>query len=165
MEQVIYTKNADKNIEIISKGAFLTTQAEGKLNTMTIGWASIGHIWQKPVLTVLVRPSRYTYDLIEKSGEFTVSVPYEDMKMQLGFCGVKSGRKTDKFAALELKTFESKTIKTPVLNIKGMHYECKVLYKTALLPAALDPLVNQTAYPNGDHHTMYFGEILNTFIL
>lgn len=164
MEQVIYTKNADKNIEIISKGAFLTTAANGKINTMTIGWGSISYIWQRPVFIVYVRPSRYTYELIEKSGEFTVSVPYEDMKMQLGFCGVKSGRKTDKFAALELKTFESKTIKTPVLNIKGMHYECKVVYKTPIDPAILDKNV-KAYYPNGDHHTMYFGEILNTFIL
>lgn len=161
MQQVPYNKNADKNIEIISKGAFLTTAANGKTNTMTIGWASISYVWQRPVFIVYVRPSRYTYELIEKSGEFTVSVPYEDMKMQLGFCGVKSGRTIDKIAALEFKTFPSKTIQTPALDIKGMHYECKILYKTPMDPNALDKKV-QAYYPNGDYHTMYFAEILNT---
>ncbi len=165
MEQVSYTKNADKNIEIISKGAFLTTLAEGKLNTMAIGWANLGYMWKKPILTVLVRPSRYTYDLIEKSGEFTVSVPYEDMQKQLAFCGVESGRTTDKFAKLNLKTTAGKTIQTPTLNFKGMHYECKVLYKAPLLPDILDSAVNKASYPNGNYHTMYFGEILNAFIL
>lgn len=162
MEQVTYTKNADKNIEIISnKGAFLTTLADGKLNTMTIGWATLGYMWKKPIITVLVRPSRYTYELIEKSGEFTVSVPYEDMQKQLDFCGVKSGRTTDKFAELNLKIIAGTSIKTPLINFRGMHYECKTLYKTPLLPDMLDSAISSSAYPNGNYHTMYFGEILN----
>jgi len=162
MEKQIYNKDAQNTLDILARGAFLTTQAEGKLNTMTIGWGSIGHIWQKPVFMVMVRPSRFTYDLIEQSGEFTVSIPHEDMQMQLGFCGVKSGRKTDKFAALNLATFASQKIATPAIKIKGLHYECKVLYKTTMLPAQLDAAVNEKAYPEADYHVMYFGEILNT---
>ena len=43
-------------------------------NPMAIGWATIGIIWSLPIFTVLVRPSRYTFELIEKSGEFSVNV-------------------------------------------------------------------------------------------
>ena len=59
----------------IGKGALLTTKADGQVNTMTIGWGQIGVIWSKPVFTVLVRESRHTKGLLDKSGEFTVNVP------------------------------------------------------------------------------------------
>lgn len=165
MQQVPYNKNAQENLDIIAKGAFLTTKADGKLNTMTIGWASISHVWQRPVMIVYVRPSRYTYELIEKSGEFTVSVPYEDMQKALAFCGTKSGRDTDKFAELNLPIAESQKIATPILNVKGMHFECKIIYKTPMDPAAFDNTPKAQCYPNGDFHTIYFGEILNTVLI
>ena len=64
----------------IKKGAFLTVKAGDSMNTMTIGWALIGFIWQRPVFMVAVRNSRHTFSIIEKAVDFTVTVPTGDMK-------------------------------------------------------------------------------------
>ena len=52
-------------------GILLTTGEQG--NPMTIGWGMLGRIWSKPVFTVLVRPSRYSFGLLEALPEFAVN--------------------------------------------------------------------------------------------
>jgi flavin reductase (DIM6/NTAB) family NADH-FMN oxidoreductase RutF len=163
-KDVKYNEYAAKAIEDISKGAFLTTAHGGKTNTMTIGWGSIGFIWNKPIFTVLVRPSRFTHGLIEPSGEFTVSFPFEDMKEALSLCGTKSGRDLDKIKAAGLALKPGQKVATPVIGCKGLHYECKVVYKQNMDPAALDGDYKGRCYPNGDYHTVYYGEILACYI-
>lgn len=160
MKEAAYNEYAEKAIDILSKGAFLTTAYDGKVNTMTIGWGSIGYAWGKPVFMVMVRHSRYTYELIEKSGEFTVSLPFKDMKKYLNFCGTKSGRDVDKIAAMELKTNPGQKLATPVIADCGLTYECKIVYKQVMEPAALDEEYNKKWYAQGDYHTLYFGEIV-----
>ncbi len=58
-------------------GVFLISQNKEDLrpNVMTIGWLEIGIVWGRPIITVLVRPSRYTFSLLEKNPFFVVSVP------------------------------------------------------------------------------------------
>lgn len=160
MREVPYTEYATKAIEILSKGAFLTTAHGGKTNTMTIAWGNIGFMWGKPVFTVMVRPSRYTYQLIEQSGEFTVSIPLQDMQQALALCGTKSGRDLDKIAAAGLTLLPGQKVATPVIAGCGLHYECKIVYKHPLDPAALDPAYKAKCYASGDFHTLYFGEIV-----
>jgi flavin reductase (DIM6/NTAB) family NADH-FMN oxidoreductase RutF len=67
----------------LPRGAFLSASAEGKSNTMTIGWGTVGFIWGKPILMVAVRFSRYTYTILEKTDTFTVSVPVSNEFQQL----------------------------------------------------------------------------------
>lgn len=163
MKEVAYNESADKAIEILSKGAFLTTAHDGKINSMTIAWGSLGFMWGKPVFIAMVRHSRYTYQLIEKSGEFTVSIPYKDMKAALGVCGSKSGRDTDKFAEAGLKTQQAQKLATPVIADCGLTYECKVVYKQAMTADNLDSANQQKWYASGDYHTLYFGEIVASY--
>jgi flavin reductase (DIM6/NTAB) family NADH-FMN oxidoreductase RutF len=163
-KEVGYNEYAAKAIDVISKGAFLTTAHGGKTNTMTIGWGSIGVIWRRPMFTVLVRQSRFTRDLIEKSGEFTVSIPFGDMKEALGICGTKSGRDLDKIKAAGLTLKPGKKLTTPVIAAKGLHYECRVVYKQTMIPDALDAEYQVAVYPQGDYHTMYFGEIVAVYL-
>jgi len=117
MHQVDYMAIADKAMEQIRKGAFLTVQSGDDLNLMTIGWASIGFLWGRPMFSVMVRDSRYTYEILEKSSEFTVSVPMCNMEKQLEICGTKSGKTTDKFKECALEIFPGKKVHTPVINI------------------------------------------------
>jgi flavin reductase (DIM6/NTAB) family NADH-FMN oxidoreductase RutF len=142
----------------IKEGAFLTVRAGDALNTMTIGWATIGIAWRKPVMMVMVRSSRHTFRLIEKAADFTVSVPNGDAKKALAFCGTKSGRDLDKFKACGLKTAPGRNVVSPIIQIPGIHIECRIVYKNPIDPAQLtndyDPL-----YPDKDYHTLYFGEI------
>ena len=159
MKQISFDQYAPQVLQQLPKGAFLTVSHDGRDNTMTIGWGSLGVIWGKPVFSVLVRPSRFTFGLLESSGEFTVSVPLTDMSKALGICGSKSGRDIDKFAAAELQKMQGIKISTPVIGGAGLHYECKVLFKQPMNPALLDPAINAASYSSGDYHTIYSGLI------
>ena len=163
MPTINFHEKAGKALEILSKGAFLTTAADGQTNTMTIAWGSIGFMWNKPVFTVLVRPSRHTFQLIERSAEFTVSIPLGDMQQALTLCGTKSGRDMDKIAAAGLTLSPGKEVATPVIGGCGLYYECKVLYKQTMTPVELAPETNKQCYANGDYHTFYFGEIVAAY--
>jgi len=142
----------------IKEGAFLTVQAGKALNTMTIGWATLGFAWKKPMMMVMVRNSRHTFSLIEKAADFTVSVPAADMKKEIAFCGTKSGRDVDKFKECKLKTAPSRQVVSPIIQVPGIHFECRIVYRNAIDPSLLareyDPI-----YPEKDYHTFYFGEI------
>ena len=66
---------AGKICEETGKGILLTTKADGQVNTMTIGWGTLGIQWGKPIFIVFVRESRHTKAMLEKNGEFTINVP------------------------------------------------------------------------------------------
>ena len=140
-------------MEHIGEGILLTTQAEGQVDTMTIGWGTIGVQWGKPIFIAFVRESRYTKQLLEGSGEFTVNIPLEKAdKNILTVCGTKSGRDMDKIAAL------------------GLTLECKVIYKQDQDPAAIFPEYDARYYAKGtrnegDYHTAYYGEITAAYIV
>jgi flavin reductase (DIM6/NTAB) family NADH-FMN oxidoreductase RutF len=145
-------------IKQIKEGAFLTVKAGEALNTMTIGWATIGFAWKKPIMMVMVRNTRHTYSLIEKAADFTVSVPTGNMKKEIAFCGTKSGRDVDKFKECRLKTAASQKVGSPIIQISGIHFECRIVYKNAIDPTQLTRDYDQI-YPEKDYHTLYFGEI------
>jgi len=155
-----YLDNIDELMASLSKGALLTVKADSKINTMTIGWATIGFVWKKEVFMVAVRDSRYTFELIEKSEDFTVTIPTDTThKDAVIFCGTKSGRDYDKFQECKLQTMTSKTVNSPVIDIPGVHYECKIIYKSPMDSSLFDEKLDKL-YPAKDYHTLYFGEIL-----
>lgn len=155
-----YLEHIDVLMERIKKGAFLTVKAEGIVNTMTIGWATVGYIWQRPVFMVAVRDSRYTFKLIEKTGNFTVTIPKsDDYNKAIAFCGTKSGRDFDKFKECDLLPKKSKYTESPIVDIPGIHYECKIVYKSAMDSKFIHTDLEKL-YPQKDYHTLYFGEIL-----
>lgn len=147
-------------------GAFLVGQnAKGKPNPMTIGWATLGVIWSEPILTVLVRPSRYTFELLEKSTYFSVCVPASSraMKKELEFCGTRSGRDCDKAKECPLSMVPGITHGVSVIEGCGLFYECETVHKTHVLKESLDPGIISRYYPKGDFHDIYFGKILQTY--
>jgi flavin reductase (DIM6/NTAB) family NADH-FMN oxidoreductase RutF len=127
---------------------------------MTIGWATFGFIWRKPVLMVAVRTSRHTFGIIEKAQDFTVSIPSDKLKKEIAYCGSKSGRDVDKFKMCNLETADSRKVGSPIIKTSGHHYECAIVYKTAMDPIYLDKNIDDTLYADKDYHTLYFGEIL-----
>jgi len=92
-----YMTVAQQAVTQIKNGAFLTVKSGEAINTMTIGWATIGFVWRKPIITVAVRLLRHTFSIIEMAEDFTVSIPSSDMKKEIMFCGTKSGRDYNKF--------------------------------------------------------------------
>ncbi len=157
-----FLENSDKALLNMSTfGAFLTVGVDGKVNPMTIGWGQIGISQGKPVFNVMVRPSRYSKELIDKNPVFTVSIPNDSTyKNALAFCGSKSGRDFDKISECNLETVKSDTISVP--GIKNcMIYECRVIYKTEMSKEQTNDECNEKWYKNGDYHVVYTGEILN----
>lgn len=165
LKDITYNEYNKELIEQLPKGVFLTVKDNERINTMTIGWGNIGVIWSKPILTVAVRYSRHTYNLINKCNEFTVSAPLNgQLKKELGFCGSKSGRNVDKFKECGLSLAKSKLVETPIIEKCDLFYECKIVYKQAMEPALLDKTIDEKYYSNHDYHVLYYGEIVSTYI-
>ena len=156
---------ADKLLEKIKPGIFLTTKNKNVINTMIIGWGGINVVWGKPIFVILVRESRATYDLLENSNEFTISVPLlNDMKKEIGICGSKSLREIDKFKECNFTPIKGRMIDTPIIGEADLHYECKVIYKQKLDDNVILPVVKSKYYINNDFHTVYYGEIVDQYL-
>lgn len=138
----------------------VTASKDGKPNAMAIGWATIGVVWGKPIFAVLVRPSRYTYKLLEESDSFTVCVPSRRFHDVVNFCGTRSGRDHDKFAECKLQILPSTKVKAPGIAGCPVIYECHIVHKNDIAPATLTSEIRASAYPKGDFHRVYYGEIL-----
>ena len=144
----------DKGILVVAQGR------AGKPNPMTIGWGLIGSIWSQPIFMVLVRPSRYTHDLLEENGDFTVNVLPKEFSAALNHCGAVSGRDHDKFAEAKLTVERGGLVSAPGIAEASIVYECRTVMKNEVLPSRLDPTIAKSAYRANDFHTLYYGKIL-----
>jgi len=148
-----------------SEGLLLTSVSlDGKYNAMTIGWGLIGRVWRDPIFMVAVRPTRYTYRLIEEINEFTVNVPSDDMEEIVDYCGTVSGRDYDKFKEVGLTAEKGKRVKSPIISECITHYECKVIGKSKVIPEFLSSEVKSRHYLSENYHILYFGRVLSTIM-
>ena len=164
-------KEAGHVLENVGKGVLLTTAADGKVNTMTIGWGTLGIQWKKPIFIAFVRQSRYTKELLDKNPEFTVNIPYGEYdKSVLGICGIRSGRDIDKIRELGLTPEASETVSVPGIRQFPLTLECKVIYRQEQDPAAISEENTARYYPkedgqSGDYHTAYYGEVTAAYLI
>ena len=163
MKRVDSMQVAEQAMDQIRVGAFLTVKAGEALNTMTIGWATIGRVWSRPIMMVAVRLTRHTFSLIEEADDFTVSIPSSGMEDELTFCGTQSGRDYDKFEECNLPVAPAQKVTTPIIEVPGLHYEAKIIYKSAMAPAFLSRELDEAVYPARDYHTLYFGHIVDCY--
>ena len=153
------------------RGILLTTKADGKVNTMTIGWGHIGIEWGKPIFVAYVRESRHTKQMLEANGEFTVNVPMGSIDGKiLGYCGTKSGRDTDKIADLGLTLEAPEVISVPGIQQLPLTLECRVIYKQKQDLSAIPENILTRYYPADetgyqDYHYAYYGEIVSAYII
>lgn len=97
----------------------------GKPNIITVAWA--GTICTNPpMVSISVRPERFSYHLLEASREFVISLTTEALVFAADFCGVRSGRETDKFKEMHLTPLPSQQIKTPGIAESPVNIECRV---------------------------------------
>jgi len=144
------------------QGAFLVVKnKDGIINTMTIGWGSIGHIWSKPILTILCRYSRYSFELLKNAETFTICIPRADeLKKELAFCGSHSGRDYDKLKECNLTLADGYGGKDyPIIKECGLIYECKIVYSQAMDPHLIRDEAIKNKYKDNDYHVLYYGEI------
>lgn len=98
---------------------------EGISNVFTVAWT--GTICTKPpMLSISVRPERLSYEYIKETLEFTVNIPHYGIVKETDFCGVKSGRNTNKIKDCGFTMKESTMIATPYIDECPINIECKV---------------------------------------
>ncbi|MDD3953176.1 MAG: flavin reductase family protein [Lentisphaeria bacterium] len=96
-----------------------------KANLITIAWAGI--VCSKPpMLSISVRPERFSYPILRECGEFSVNLPTAQMAATVDWCGVVSGRDHDKFAESGLTAVPGKQISAPIVAECPLSMECKV---------------------------------------
>lgn len=138
----------------------LTAGNRAGFNTMTIGWCQLGRLWGQPACTVFVRPERYTYQFMESSGYFTVSVLPPELKKVTAFCGSRSGRDVDKAGECGL-TVRYGAGDAPFFEEAEWAVVCRKLYAQDLGPACVTFGENILPYygEKGGWHRMYVGRV------
>ncbi len=134
--------------------------ARREFNPMTISWGSLGWIWGRPFVQVVVRPHRHTHGFMDRFDTFTVSAFSEMHRKALNLLGEMSGRDGDKAAAAGLTPVASEKVAAPTFAEAELVLECRKIYRAPFDPAHfLDPSILKE-YPERDYHTVYFGEVV-----
>jgi len=103
----------------------------GNDNIITIAWT--GTICSDPaMLSISVRPERHSYKMIEETGEFVINLTTEELAFATDYCGVKSGRDMDKWAAAKLTREKADIVSAPMIKESPVNIECKVTEKKEL---------------------------------
>lgn len=113
-----------------------------KYNLITIAWAGIVSS-NPPMLSVSIRPERYSRGLLESTGEFTVNIPTVEMAEAVDYCGMVSGRDVDKFKKCNFTAKRGSKVAAPIVEECPLSLECKLHHSLKL-----------------GSHIMYIGEIV-----
>ena len=96
-----------------------------KPNIITVAWA--GTICSDPAMvSVSIRPERYSYDIIKETKEFVINLTTKDLVYATDYCGVKSGRDVDKFKDMNLTAMSATKVSCPLIEESPVNIECKV---------------------------------------
>ncbi|HEX3075592.1 MAG TPA: flavin reductase family protein [Lachnospiraceae bacterium] len=96
-----------------------------KPNIVTVAW--VGTICTNPAMvSISVRPERYSYDIIKETKEFVINLTTKDLAKATDYCGVRSGRDVDKFKEMRLTPQASQSVKTPGIEQSPVNIECKL---------------------------------------
>ena len=143
----------------------LTAECDGKPNTMTVSWGGLGIMWHRPVAFVVVRPERYTHELIEEGSAFSLTVFGEEYKKMLSYCGSVSGRDEDKIAQCGLTVLHQNG--TPYFEEARLALCCRKLTRTPLSREHFlgnDALTDRFYGAKGGFHDLYIAEIESVLI-
>ena len=162
-------------MKALRRGILLNTSGD-KFNSMVISWGHFGIIWGRPTFAVYVRENRYTKAQLDKTREFTISIPLNKPDPRINqICGMQSGRNIDKVREAGLTLTDPVANHTPAIAEYPMTLECKVLYTQKQDLALLPESIRKSDYPadvdgtaplaNRDPHTVYIGEIVDAYIL
>lgn len=122
----------------------ISTRHEGRVNAMTAAWVARAS-FEPPLITVSVGTGRFSHDMIKGSGVFAVNVLGPDNIETGKHFGLKTGRKTDKFAGIE---YDTKATGSPILKDCLSWIDCKVV-----------------SYHEAGDHTLFIGEVIDGGVL
>lgn len=132
-----------------------------RANAMTAGWGGFGVMWERDVFFCMVRPCRYTYDILEKTDTVTLSFFGDAYRDELRYLGRTSGRDENKLEQCGL---------TPVIDGKDVYFTEATHVLSGKIIAKMDlkseDLVDETlekCYPLKDYHRIYICELIHGF--
>ncbi len=94
-------------------------------NIITIAWTGTV-CTDPPMCYISIRPSRHSYNIIKSNGEFVINLTTEKLAYATDWCGVKSGKKVNKFAETGLHPVSADIVKAPLIEESPINIECKV---------------------------------------
>ncbi|MBI9047515.1 MAG: flavin reductase [Anaerolineaceae bacterium] len=151
-----------RSYQLFEKQWLLLTSGDfqkGTYNAMSIGWGSIGSMWSKPFVQIVVRPSRYTYEFLNTYPTFTVTAFPEQYRKTLVLLGSKSGRDGDKILESGLTPIASQHVAAPGYAEANLIIECEKMYWDDMKPKNFLNEDILQKYPEKDYHRSYYGEI------
>jgi flavin reductase (DIM6/NTAB) family NADH-FMN oxidoreductase RutF len=136
----------------------ITAGTPESFNMMTASWGGLGVLWNKNVVICFVRPTRHTFEFLEKSQSFTLSFFGPEHRNILDYCGAYSGRDVNKIKETNLTPVKS-SLDSVYFEEARLVLECKKIYFNDLNPGNfLDNSIMRN-YQINDYHRMYIGEI------
>lgn len=137
----------------------ITAQKEGKVNTMTASWGTMGVFWGENVVTVGIRPQRFTKQFVDAGEYFTLTFFDGARKKEMGYLGSVSGRDEDKISKVDFHVTMTPEGE-PTFEEGTMVLVCKKLMETPLSPADFkDSAIDEKWYPEKDYHQMYTAQV------
>ena len=144
------------------------SDGEGNDNIITVAWAGTV-CTNPPMVSISVRPSRFSYDMLRKTGEFVINLTTEKLAYATDYCGVRSGRDVDKFKEMKLTKEKADFVKVPMIAESPVSIECKVrqvlelgshhMFLADVLAVHADP--RPLVYSHGEY--LGIGKKLGTF--
>ena len=158
-KEISFTDVKENVVDLLkNQWGLVTAGDENALNTMTVSWGAVGELWAKDMVTIYIRPQRYTVKFLEEKDYFTLSFYPKECKQILSFCGTKSGKDVDKIKETNL---------TPVFDENAPYFKqaklvlvCKKTAKGEFKPEQIiDKTIIDTQYPANDFHYIYYGAV------
>jgi len=153
-------------IDLFNNWVALSVQDGDKANSMLLTMGQLGVFRGKPVLSIFVNESRYTYELLQRSPYFTVAVFPEQYKENVRYLGQHSGRDgSDKIKDAGLTVSKSE-LGSPIINEANLVIECRMIYTGTWNEDKLDDSIKQMFYRDGERrpmHQQFIGEIVHVW--
>ena len=94
-------------------------------NIITVAWTGI--VNSDPAMTYIsVRPERYSYDIIKRTGDFVINLTTAGLTRAADFCGVRTGARIDKFKEMKLTPEKAGVVRAPMIAESPLNIECRV---------------------------------------
>lgn len=144
--------------QLYRQWALLTAGSIERYNAMTINWGGFGTLWQKPTVTVYVKPARYTHDFMMEQEHFSVSFFPERYHKDLVYLGTTSGRQKDKLSQTSLTPKEwGNAVVYPEASITLV---CRKIYSLPMAAHGIPQDIVGKYYQTDAPHTIFFGEVV-----
>lgn len=156
-----HTLNFDPFHKIGKDWLLISARKDGITNTMTASWGALGHLWNKDIAIVFIRPQRYTREFVDTSDSFTLSF-FDGYHKELSYLGTKSGKDENKIENVHFHLTDIDG--QPTFEEAKEVWILKKLYVSKFeKDSFIFPDIYEKNYPNDDLHYIYIGEITGVY--